>query len=537
MTILTERVPGQPAPPETLVDIPALLKSYFNQPATPVEFGTSGHRGSSIKGSFNEAHILAISQAICEYRSAQGISGPLYIGFDTHALSKPAFESALRVLAANGVRIIINKGDEYTPTPVISRLIIKHNLGREKDLADGIVITPSHNGPQDGGFKYNPTHGGPADAEVTNVIQNKANELIKHHLAGVATIDFIAARAKVQELDFIDFYVGELEKVIDFAAIRSANLRLGADPLGGAGVHYWQPIARRYGLNIEVTNPSVDQTFRFMTLDSDSTIRMDCSSKDAMASLISLKDKYDIAFGNDPDFDRHGIVTPDGLMNPNHYLAVAIWYLLQHRPNWPKNLKIGKTAVSSSLIDRIVAGLGRELYEVPVGFKWFVPGLSRGWLAFGGEESAGASFLDQQGAVWTTDKDGFVLALLAAEIMAITKMTPSQIYQKLTAQYGSSYYGRKDGPITDEQKVALVSIRGEALVGQSMAGHKVSSVLTKAPGNQAALGGIKVILDDGSWFAIRPSGTEPKMKIYVESQNGQALWQQIMAEAPKLVFK
>ena len=534
-------VPGKIAPKQMLVNIPKLVSAYYTMsPKKLVEFGTSGHRGSSLKGSFNEGHIEAITQAICEYRAAKGITGPIFLGFDTHALSIPAFKTALEVLAANGVKVMINKNDEYSPTPVISRMILRHNEGRTTDLADGIVITPSHNGPADGGFKYNPPNGGPADTDVTKIIQDRANAFLGRNNSDIKKIAFEKALAAgtTTQLDFVIPFIEDLGKVIDMEAIKKAGIKIGVDPLGGSGVNYWGPIAERYGLDITVVNEFVDATFSFMTVDSDETIRMDCSSPDAMANLIQLKDKFNIAVGNDPDYDRHGIVTPDGgLMNPNHYLSVAIWYLAQNRPNWSKDLKFGKTAVSSMMINRTVAGLGRQLYEVPVGFKWFVPGLYEGWLGFGGEESAGASLLDMNGRVWTTDKDGFSLALLSAEILAKTGKTPSQIYREvLVAQYGDPYYARKDGPITDEQKAVLKNIKPESLIGKTIAGLPIVSVETKAPGNNASLGGVKITLQDGSWTAIRPSGTEPKMKIYVESLGGRELWEKIVVDAPKLIF-
>jgi len=529
-------VPGQIVPAELLIDVNRLIDEYY-APKTalgPVEFGTSGHRGSSFKGTFNEDHILAISQAICEYRKTKGIDGPLFIGFDTHALSKPAFQSALEVLAANGVRVIVHQGNEFTPTPVISRLIIVHNK-KNGAKADGIIITPSHNGPQDGGFKYNPPHGGPADTDITGWIQDRANQMIIGGLKAVKRQKFEAAYAAADKLDFMTPYIADLALVVDLPAISRAGLKLGADPMGGAGVHYWEAIAKKYGLKLTVTNPVVDPRFAFMPLDWDKTIRMDCSSPEAMANLIKLANDYDLGIGNDTDFDRHGIVTPAGLMNPNHYLAAAIWYLLQNRPGWKTDLKVGKTLVSSSLIDKVVAGLKRELYEVPVGFKWFGPGLSGGWLAFGGEESAGASFLCLDGGVWVTEKDGFIMGLLAAEMLAKTKADPQEIYNKLTDQYGTSFYQRVDSDITDEEKKKLKALTPGSVSG-SLAGRKIVKVLTKAPGNGAPVGGVKVVLEDGSWFAIRPSGTEPKMKLYLESWDGPALLDAIKAEAPRSIF-
>ncbi len=533
-------VPGRVAPRHMLVNIPKLVTSYYSSAAQkPVKFGTSGHRGSSLNGSFNEPHILAITQAICEYRAKQGITGPVFMGFDTHALSLPAFRTALEVLAANGIEVVIHQKDEYSPTPVISRMIINHNRGKKGQLADGIIITPSHNGPQDGGFKYNSPHGGPADVDATGWIQNRANELIAGNNKAVKRISYEKARSAntTNEVDFVTSFVEDLAGVIDMKAIRAAGVKIGADPMGGSGVNFWAPIAERYGLDLEVVNPVVEPDFRFMTVDGDKTIRMDCSSPHAMAGLLEHKDRFNVAVGNDTDFDRHGIVTKDGLMNPNHYLSVAIWYLLQHRPQWSSNLKIGKTLVSSTMIDKVVAGLGRELYEVPVGFKWFVDGLANGTLAFGGEESAGASLLQMDGKVWTTDKDGFSLALLAAEIMAKTGQSPSQIYNNvLVPQYGAPYYKRNDGPVTAEQKAVLKALQPSSITATSVAGIDIASVLTTAPGNRAAMGGVKVNLKDGSWFAIRPSGTEPKMKLYVESFGGEQLWHRIVAEANPLIF-
>ncbi|MFH1386608.1 MAG: phosphoglucomutase, alpha-D-glucose phosphate-specific [bacterium] len=515
------------------MDIKKLIEDYYHKaPEKPVEFGTSGHRGTSLNGSFNELHIAAITQAICEYRASKGITGQLFIGFDTHALSGPAFQTAIEVLVANGVHVVTAKDNEFTPTPVISRMII-----RSKGKADGIVITPSHNGPQDGGFKYNPTHGGPADTDVTGWIENRANAIMKNQGQEIKKIIYEKAKSAANffAADFLTPFITDLAKVIDLKAIKEAKIRIGADPMGGSGVHFWEPIAKMYGLDITVVNKTVDPTFSFMSLDSDGTIRMDCSSPEAMAGLIKLKDKFDIAFGNDPDFDRHGIVTPDGLMNPNHYLAVAIGYLIKNRPNWSKSLKIGKTLVSSSMIDKVVAGLGRELYEVPVGFKWFVDGLSKQTLAFGGEESAGASLLCMDGSTWTTDKDGFSLALLSAEILAKTGKTPSQLYRELTTRYGEPYYKRVDSPITPEQKIKLKNLDPASIHGE-VGGKKIVKVLTKAPGNNASMGGVKVILEDSSWFAVRPSGTEPKMKLYIESWSGKAFWDDIYKGVQKILW-
>ncbi len=531
---------GKPAPNSILINIPKLISSYYTGSSLyPVAFGTSGHRGSSFKGTFNEKHIAAISQAICEYRAAQSITGPLFLGFDTHALSEPAFRTALEVFAANKVRVVIHAKDEYTPTPVISFLILNHNKKNKKEFADGVVITPSHNPPGDGGFKYNPSHGGGADVDVTGLIQDRANELMSRNNSEIKRIPYEKARKAdtTIEQDFITPFVDSLSNVIDMEAIQNAGLRIGADPMGGAGVHFWEPIAEKYGLNIKVVNKLVDPAFSFMPLDSDGEIRMDCSSAYAMTNLITMADKFDIAWGNDTDFDRHGIVCPDGLMNPNHFLSTAIWYLLQNRPAWEKDLGVGKTLVSSSMIDRVVAGLGRKLYEVPVGFKWFVHGLLEGKLAFGGEESAGASFLRKDGTAWTTDKDGFCLTLLAAEILAKTQKTPAEIYNDvLVPQYGKPYYKRVDGPITDSRKEVLKGLTPDTVKISSVAGLPVKAVMTSAPGNGAPVGGIKVVLGDGSWFAIRPSGTEPKMKVYIETFGGEKLWQQIYEQAIPLIF-
>lgn len=538
---LSPIVPGKVAPRHMLVNIPRLVSAYYTlQALKPVKFGISGYRGSSLNGSFNEAHILATTQAICEYRAKEGITGPVFMGFDTHALSLPAFRTALEVLAANGVEVVIHQKDEYTPTPVISRFIINHNRGRDTKLADGIISTPSHNGPQDGGLKYNPPNGGPAGVDATGWIQNRANELIAVKNKDVKRISYEKARAAntTHEADFIQPFARDLGRVIDMEAIKAAGIRIGADPMGGAGVHFWAPIAEMYKLNLEVVNPYVEADFRFMTVDEDKTIRMDCSSPYVMAGLLRHKDRFDVAVANDTDFDRHGIVTRDGLMNPNHYLSVAIWYLFQNRPKWRADLKIGKNLVSSTMIDKVVAGLGRELYEVPLGFKWFVDGLSKGWLAFCGEESGSASLLQRDSGVWTTDKDGFSLALLAAEIMAKTGRSPSEIYNNvLVPKYGQPYYKRNDGPINDQQKAVLAALTPSSLTATSVAGIDIANVITHAPGNNAPMGGVKVTLKDGSWFAIRPSGTEPKkMKLYVESFGGEQLWHQIAAEANPLIF-
>ena len=523
-----------------LIDVPGLVSSYYtNEPQGPVSFGTSGHRGSSLKGTFNEAHIMATAQAVCEYRELKKVEGPLFLGFDTHALSAPAFRTALEVFAANGIETIIHEKDEFTPTPIISFLILEHNREKTGKIADGVVITPSHNPPQDGGFKYNPPHGGPADVDVTRWIEDRANELMAKGNKDVRRIAYEKALEAdtTHKQDFISPFVRSISQIIDMAAIRNQGIRIGADPMGGAGVHFWGPIAEEYNLDIEVVNNDVDPTFGFMTVDSDGQIRMDCSSPHAMANLIRMADRFDIAWGNDPDFDRHGIVCPDGLMNPNHYLSVAIWYLIQNRSSWKKDISIGKTLVSSSMIDRVVRGLGKRLYEVPVGFKWFVQGLLDGDVAFGGEESAGASFLRMDGTTWTTDKDGFCMSLLAAEILAKTGRTPAEIYrEKLTPQFGEPYYKRADSAVTDRQKEVLKAITPDSLKSSAIAGLPIEAVMTRASGNNAPIGGVKIILHDGSWFAIRPSGTEPKMKVYVESFGGKDLWQRIHDEALALIF-
>lgn len=534
---------GKPAPRELLIDVAKLERAYYDgQPDTSdeqqlVSFGTSGHRGTSLNGTFTEAHILAISQAICEYRRQQGIDGPLYMGQDTHALSAAAQRTALEVFAANGVDTVIQQDSGYTPTPVISRAILVHNRGRTAGLADGVVITPSHNPPEDGGFKYNPTNGGPADTNITKAIQQRANELLKGGNRGVKRVAYDAAikASTTRQEDLATPYIEDLKNVVDLEAIRGAKLRLGVDPLGGASVGYWQPIAERYGLNLEVVNKHVDPTFSFMTVDHDGKIRMDCSSLYAMASLVRLKDQYQVAFANDPDSDRHGIVTPSvGLMNPNHYLAVAIRYLLMHRPNWPRTAAVGKTLVSSSLIDRVVASESRTLMEVPVGFKWFAPGLFDGTCCFGGEESAGASFLRLDGSVWTTDKDGLILNLLAAEITAATGKDPGQHYQELVAQFGQSYYTRIDAAATPAEKAKLLALSPEAVKASTLAGEAITARLTKAPGNGASIGGLKVTTANG-WFAARPSGTENIYKIYAESFLSQQHLQTILAEAQQIV--
>ena len=534
---------GKPAPRELLVNIPRLMSAYYmytpeiNDPTQQVAFGTSGHRGSSLNKSFNEVHILAIVQALCEYRQNQGISGPLFIGMDTHALSEAALATAVEVFAANEVDIMLQQGLGYTPTPVISHAILTYNQGKTSGLADGVVITPSHNPPGDGGFKYNPPSGGPADTGVTKTIQNRANEILRNGLQGVKRMPFEQAlkAETTHEHDYVTPYVEDLQHVIDMQAIASAGLHIGVDPMGGAGVAFWQPIAERYQLNLEVVNPNVDPTFSFMRVDKDGKIRMDCSSPYAMAGLIDLKDRFDIAFGNDPDYDRHGIVTKSaGLMNPNHYLAVAVWYLFQHRPHWRQDAAIGKTLVSSSMIDRVAAHLGRTLAEVPVGFKWFVDGLVDGSYGFGGEESAGASFLRLDGTVWTTDKDGIILDLLAAEITAKTGKDPAEHYQTLETQFGSPVYERMDAAASPPQKAALANLSPEMVEAREMAGDPITAKLTHAPGNKAAIGGLKVVTDNG-WFAARPSGTEDIYKIYAESFKGPQHLKQIQQEAQTIV--
>jgi phosphoglucomutase len=539
---------GQPAQAEDLVDVTALVDAYYDRvpdasnPDQMVVFGTSGHRGSSLETAFNEAHILATTQAICEYRASVGVDGPLLIGRDTHALSEPAWTSALEVLVANGVTVLIDSRDGYTPTPAVSHAILTLNRGKVgtgaggAGLADGIVVTPSHNPPSDGGFKYNPTHGGPADTDATSVIAARANELIRDALRGVRRVSLEQARGEVGRYDFMSRYVDDLPAVVDLPAIREAGVRIGADPLGGASVAYWAEIGTRHGLDLTVVNPEVDPTWRFMTLDWDGKIRMDCSSPSAMASLIGRKDEYDIATGNDADSDRHGIVTPDaGLMNPNHYLAVAIQYLYGGaRPEWPESTAIGKTLVSSSMIDRVASDLGRRLLEVPVGFKWFVPGLLDGSVGFGGEESAGASFLRFDGTVWTTDKDGMILALLASEILAKTGKTPSQHYAELVERHGDPAYARIDAAANREEKAALAALSPEAVAAETLAGEPITEKLTSAPGNGAKIGGLKVVTQD-AWFAARPSGTEDVYKIYAESFRGWDHLAEVQAEAKDVV--
>jgi phosphoglucomutase len=534
---------GKPAEPAMLVNVPKLVTAYYTDvpdPAIPeqrVVFGTSGHRGSAFKKAFNEWHILAISQAICLYRKEQKIDGPLFLGMDTHALSVPALASALEVLAANGVEVMIAEDDEYTPTPVISHAILTYNRGRKTALADGIVITPSHNPPHDGGFKYNPPNGGPADSDVTTWMEARANEFLENGLTGVKRIPFEnALRASTTHRhDFIVAYTSDLDKVVDMDAIRGAKISLGVDPLGGAGVHYWGRIADRYGLNLTVVNEAVDPTFRFMTVDWDGQIRMDPSSPYTMRNLIGLKDRFDIAVACDTDHDRHGIVTRSaGLLPPNHYLSAAIYYLFQHRPKWQNAAAVGKTVVSSQMIDRVSAKLGRKLYEVPVGFKWFVDGLLDGSLGFGGEESAGASFVRLDGTVWTTDKDGIVPALLAAEITARMDRDPGEIYRDLTSQFGEPAYDRVDAPATPQQKELLKKLSPQQVRLSDLAGEKIQTILTNAPGNGAPIGGLKVIAESG-WFAARPSGTENIYKIYAESFRGQDHLRRILDEAQTIV--
>jgi phosphoglucomutase len=515
---------GKPAPASILVNVPRLVTAYFTQVpdssvvSQRVAFGTSGHRGSAFATAFNESHILAIAQAVCQYRRGAGIDGPLFLGMDTHALSEPAFVSAVEVLAANGVETMIDEHKGYTPTPVISHAILTYNKGRTSGLADGIVISPSHNPPDEGGFKYNPANGGPADVDITGWVEKTANGFLANNLAGVQRIPYEQASkaACVHAYDYITPYVADLANVVDMEAIRSAGVKIGIDPLGGAAVHYWQPIIERYKIAATVVNDAVDPTFRFMSVDWDGKIRMDCSSPYAMARLIALRDKFDIAFANDTDADRHGIVCPSGLMNPNHYLAAAISYLYANRPGWRADSAVGKTVVSSAMIDRVTAKLGRRLVEVPVGFKWFVPGLMDGSLGFGGEESAGASFLRRNGSVWTTDKDGLILGLLAAEITARTRHDPSQLYDSVTSDLGTSFYQRIDAPATTERKKLLAKLSPEQLDATELGGEAIEAKLTRASGNDQPIGGIKVVAKNG-WFAARPSGTEEVYKIYAES--------------------
>jgi phosphoglucomutase len=532
---------GQPAQPDDLIDVAHVVTAYYTVAPDPenvdqqVVFGTSGHRGSSLDAAFNEPHILATTQAIVEYRAAQGTTGPLFIGRDTHALSEPAWVTALEVLAGNEVVAMIDAADRYTPTPAVSHAILTFNRGREGDLADGIVVTPSHNPPRDGGFKYNPPNGGPADTDATSVIAKRANEILRDGLRDVKRMPLARALGSTERHDYLNAYVEDLPNVVDLHAIRAEGVRIGADPLGGASVDYWAAIAERHQLDLTVVNPLVDATWRFMTLDTDGKIRMDCSSPNAMASLIANRDQYQIATGNDADSDRHGIVTPDGgLLNPNHYLAVAIDYLYTHRAGWPGSTAVGKTAVSSSIIDRVVAGLGRQLVEVPVGFKWFVDGLLSGTIGFGGEESAGASFLRTDGSVWTTDKDGIILALLASEILAVTGKSPSQRYAELTEKYGAPTYARIDAPANREQKARLSKLSAEQVTATELAGEAITAKLTTAPGNGAPLGGLKVTTEN-AWFAARPSGTEDVYKIYAESFKGPEHLAQVQAAAREVV--
>jgi len=534
---------GKTAPKSTLANIPRLVSAYYTRrpdpenPAQQVAFGTSGHRGSSLKNSFNEEHILAVSQAIVEYRASENIDGPLFVGMDTHALSEPAMASALEVFAAAGATVVIQEGLGYTPTPVISHAVLTANRNRRRGLADGVVITPSHNPPEDGGFKYNPPHGGPAGGDITRRIADRANDILRGRLADVRRIPLEKAlkAENVHETDYIGPYVADLQQVVDLKAVASAGLTLGADPLGGSGVQYWAPIAERYGLSLEVVNPHVDPTFAFMPLDKDGKIRMDCSSPYAMAGLIRLKDRFDIAFGNDTDADRHGIVTKGaGLLDPNHYLAAAVWYLFQHRPNWPAAAAVGKTLVSTSVIDRIAHSLGRKLVEVPVGFKWFVDGLVAGDFGFGGEESAGASFLRKDGTVWTTDKDGIIMNLLAAEIMAVAGKDPGELYRELEEKFGASVYERIDAPANPRQKEALKALSEEMVTARELAGEPIVAVFTRAPGNQSPIGGLKVASENG-WFAARPSGTEDIYKIYAESFKGEDHLKRIQQEAQTIV--
>jgi phosphoglucomutase len=538
---MTDPRAGQPAAAEDLVDVAKLVTAYYavhpdpGDPVQRVSFGTSGHRGSAFTATFNEDHILAMTQAICEYRASQGIHGPLYLGADTHALSEPAQVSALEVLAANEVGVVVDARGGYTPTPAVSRAILAHNATGTGPRADGIVVTPSHNPPPDGGFKYNPPDGGPAGTDITRQIQDRANELLADGLKGVHRVPYAQAASVAGKFDFLDSYVAALGQVVDMAAIKAAGVRIGADPLGGASVAYWGEIGERYGLDLTVVNPVVDATFRFMTLDWDGKIRMDCSSPSAMAALIGRQHEFAVATGNDTDADRHGIVTPDaGLLNPNHYLSVAIDYLYRHRDGWPTAAAVGKTLVSSSMIDRVAEGLGRDLLEVPVGFKWFVPGLLDGSVAFGGEESAGASFLQRDGSVWTTDKDGIILALLASEITAVTGHSPSELYRELTARYGDPAYARIDTAASRAQKEALARLSPEQVAATELAGEPISAALTTAPGNGAPIGGLKVVAGSG-WFAARPSGTEDVYKLYAESFRGPGHLAAIQDQAREII--
>ncbi|MEC8328377.1 MAG: phosphoglucomutase (alpha-D-glucose-1,6-bisphosphate-dependent) [Pseudomonadota bacterium] len=534
---------GQRAVQSDLVNIPKLMSAYYlyepdieQNPEQAVAFGTSGHRGCSLDTKFNESHILAITQAICDYRKQNNIFGPLFLGKDTHALSEAAFNSAIEVLVANEVQVVTQENDDFTPTPVISHAIVTHNKTHSAELADGIVITPSHNPPQDGGFKYNPPNGGPADTDITKWIENRANQLLIEDLVEVELFPFVKAKRSgfIQYQDLMTPYIDDLANIIDMQAISKAGIKIGVDPLGGSGINFWPLIAEKYNLDITVVNEKIDPQFSFMSLDKDGKIRMDCSSPHAMSSLIAMKDKFDIAVGNDPDYDRHGIVTPDGLMNPNHYLAVAIDYLISHRPDWPTNAKVGKTLVSSGMIDKVVAKHGREVFEVPVGFKWFVDGLLESSLLFGGEESAGAAFLRRDGSVWETDKDGFILALLAAEILAVTGKTPSQHYKALTDEFGAPLYKRLDAPANTAQKAKLSKLSAEDVSANTLAGDEITAKLTHAPGNGAAIGGLKVTTANG-WFAARPSGTEDIYKIYLESFVSEAHLNELETEAIALV--
>ncbi|MER3553248.1 MAG: phosphoglucomutase, alpha-D-glucose phosphate-specific [Meiothermus sp.] len=531
---------GKPAPHSILTNIPRLVAAYYAlkpdpaNPAQRVAFGTSGHRGTSLVGTFNEAHILAVSQAVAEYRAGQGITGPLYIGMDTHALSEPAWVTALEVLCANGVQVRYEKGRGYTPTPLVSHAILSYNKDRGEGWADGIVITPSHNPPQDGGFKYNPPNGGPADTNVTKAIQDRANQLLQDGLTEVKREPLSEALQQAQEFDFVTPYVSELGQIVDIKAIKSAGVKIGVDPLGGSSLPVWQKVLEHYGLELTVVNERIDPSFAFMTVDKDGKIRMDCSSPYAMASLIGLKDSFDVAVGNDPDADRHGIVTRDGLMNPNHYLAVCVHYLYQNRPQWPTSTGVGKTLVSSSMIDRVTNSLGRKLVEVPVGFKYFVEGLQTGTLGFGGEESAGASFLRFDSSAWSTDKDGIILGLLAAEILAKTGKSPSQHYKELEAKFGSSAYNRMDAAANAAQKKVLANLSPEMVSATELAGEPIVAKLTRAPGNNEPIGGLKVVTEN-AWFAARPSGTEDVYKIYAESFKGQEHLERVMSEAKEVV--
>jgi len=535
------KLAGKPVPADLLTPIPALMTAYYTRTPDPskraqrVSFGTSGHRGSALDATFNEAHILAVSQAVAEVRAAEGVTGPLFLGMDTHALSTAAQATALQVLVANDVDVVIQQDGGYTPTPVISHAILTHNRGHDGVQADGVVITPSHNPPRDGGFKYNPPTGGPAGGALTQRIEDRANELLEHNLDGVQHVSLAEAEQAATAHDYVQPYVDDLSSVVNMEAIAEAGLSIGVDPMGGSGIAYWEPIAETYGLDIEVVNPHVDPTFRFMRVDKDGKIRMDCSSPYAMAGLVDLKDRFDIAFGNDPDYDRHGIVTPSvGLMNPNHYLAVAIRYLLTHRPNWPADAQVGKTLVSSSMIDRVVRSLDRTVREVPVGFKWFVDDLLNSAIVFGGEESAGASFLRKDGTVWTTDKDGIILNLLAAEITAVTGKDPGMHYAELTASFAEPVYKRIDAPASPDQKAALKSLSPDAITASALAGETIQAKLTNAPGNDAPIGGLKVVTENG-WFAARPSGTEAIYKIYAESFNGEDHLEALLREAQGIV--